>query len=156
MFKYFLPMTALMISTAGVGVSLAREEFRCYLGLSSSACDSSEVKSASPPEFQPIFNQEATKERIYPNTETQERFEQETPLNAKASDSLTPDYQGEQEENTSATERINSDSKFISVEELSRIPEKKPDANFNNSVPSGEEGYVGIPIEVEPFNEQNN
>jgi hypothetical protein len=156
MFKYFLPMTALMISTVGVGVSLAREEFRCYLGLSSSVCDSSEVKSTSPSQTQPSFNQEATTESISPNPETQERFEPETPLNAKSFDSFPQDYQGKPEENSAVTEDINSDSKFISVEELSRIPEKRPDASFDNSVPSGEEGYVGIPIEVEPFNQSSN
>ena len=156
MFKYFLPMTALMISTVGVGVSLAREEFRCYLGLSSSVCDSSAVKSTSPSQFKPSFNQKSTQESISPNPEIQEKYNQETPLNAKSSDSFTPDYQVKSENTSAATESFNSDSKFISVEELSRIPEKKPDASFDNSVPSGEEGYVGIPIEVEPFNEERN
>ena len=53
-------------------------------------------------------------------------------------------------------ETLDSDSRFISVEELSRIPEKKTNDNLDNLIPSGEEGYVGIPIEVQPLNEGNN
>lgn len=149
MFKYFFSMTALMVSVAGIGVSLAREEFRCYLGLVSAACHSSEIQSTSPTEnLESILNQEVTK-----NSESnhQERLEKEPSLNAKSSDSLTPRKSDKIEKNT-----FESDSKFISVEELSRIPEKRPDVNLDNSIPSGEEGYVGIPIEVEPFNEGNN
>ena len=154
MFKYFLSMTALMISVAGIGVSLAREEFRCYLGLVSTACQSSEIKSTSPTQKDPsIFNQEVTKNS---DSNYQEKGEQKPALNAKSSDSLTPKEFKRPIQDRLTEEPIESDSKFISVEELSRIPENKPDVNLENSIPSGEEGYVGIPIEVEPFNDQNN
>ncbi|MDJ0731889.1 MAG: hypothetical protein QNJ33_18055 [Crocosphaera sp.] len=154
MFKYFLSMTALMISVAGIGVSLAREEFRCYLGLVSAACHSSEIKSTSPTQqVESILNQEVTKNS---NFHHQEKIEQKPSLNSKSSDSLIPQNYERQEKNTFIKESFESDSKFISVEELSRIPKKKPDVNLDNSVPSGEQGYVGIPIEVEPFNENDN
>ncbi len=146
MFKYFLSMTALMVSVAGIGVSLAREEFRCYLGLTSTACQSSEIKSTSPTKVDPISDQEATKNS---DSNHQQQLKEKPGLNAKSSDNLLP-------KKYSVRETIESDSKFISVEELSRIPEKKPDVNLENSIPSGEEGYVGIPIEVQPFNEGNN
>ncbi|MDJ0660854.1 MAG: hypothetical protein QNJ42_15410 [Crocosphaera sp.] len=154
MFKYFLSMTALMVSVAGIGVSLAREEFRCYLGLVSAACHSSEMKSTSPTgKGETIFNQEVTKNS---DSNYQEKLEPQPSLNAKSSDRLLPENSEKLEKNTSINNTFESDSKFISVEELSRIPEKKPDVKLDNSIPSGEEGYVGIPIEVEPFNEVNN
>ena len=154
MFKYFLSMTALMVSVAGIGVSLAREEFRCYLGLASAACNSSEMKSTSPTErVESIFNQEVTKNS---DSNHQEKLEQQPSLNAKSSDSLLPQNSKKSEKDTFIKDTFESDSKFISVEELSRIPEKKTDVKLDNSIPSGEEGYVGIPIEVEPFNEVNN
>ncbi|MDJ0601978.1 MAG: hypothetical protein QNJ37_24445 [Crocosphaera sp.] len=154
MFKYFLSMTALMVSVGGIGVSLAREEFRCYLGLVSAACDSSEVKSTSPTKkVESILNQEVTKNS---DSNHQEKLEQQPILNTKSSDSLLPKNSEQQETDTFIKESFESDSQFISVEELSRIPEKKPDVNLDNSTPSGEEGYVGIPIEVEPFKEENN
>ena len=146
-------MTALMISVAGIGVSLAREEFRCYLGLTSTACQSSEIKSTSPTKVDPISDQEATKNS---DSNHQQKFKEKPNLNAKSSDNVLPKKSEQEGYNSSVRENLESDSKFISVEELSRIPEKKPDVNLENSIPSGEEGYVGIPIEVEPFNEQNN
>ncbi|WP_157464609.1 hypothetical protein [Crocosphaera chwakensis] len=153
MFKYFLSMTALMVSVAGIGVSLAREEFRCYLGLVSAACDSSEIKSTSPTKDDSILNQEFTKNS---DSHDQEIAEPQPSLNAKSSESLVPNQSQQEKGNSSVRETFESDSKFISVEELSRIPKEKPESNVDNSVPSGEEGYVGIPIEVEPFNEGNN
>ena len=154
MFKYFLSMTALMVSVAGIGVSLAREEFRCYLGLESAACNSSEIKSTSPTQKnESIFNQEVTKNS---DVNEPEKLQPEPSLNAKSSDILLPQKSQEKDAHSSVREGFDSDSKFISVEELSRIPQDKPDVNLDNSVPSGEEGYVGIPIEVEPFNGGNN
>ncbi|EAZ89944.1 hypothetical protein CY0110_07104 [Crocosphaera chwakensis CCY0110] len=146
-------MTALMVSVAGIGVSLAREEFRCYLGLVSAACDSSEIKSTSPTKDDSILNQEFTKNS---DSHDQEIAEPQPSLNAKSSESLVPNQSQQEKGNSSVRETFESDSKFISVEELSRIPKEKPESNVDNSVPSGEEGYVGIPIEVEPFNEGNN
>ncbi|ACB51390.1 hypothetical protein cce_2040 [Crocosphaera subtropica ATCC 51142] len=153
MFKYFLSMTALMVSVAGIGVSLAREEFRCYLGLVSAACDSSQIKSTSPTKGESILNQEITK-----NSESnhQEKANPQPSLNAKSSDSLLPQNSQQEDNKSSTRETLEDDSKFISVEELSRIPKEKPEVNVDNAVPSGEEGYIGIPIEVEPFNEENN
>ncbi|ACK72478.1 conserved hypothetical protein [Gloeothece citriformis PCC 7424] len=46
--KNLMTVVALMISVTGVGVSLAREEVRCYLGLSSSACHSTPESLSSP------------------------------------------------------------------------------------------------------------
>ncbi|MGK7939549.1 MAG: hypothetical protein AB4062_05225 [Crocosphaera sp.] len=142
MFKYFLSMTALMVSVAGIGVSLAREEFRCYLGLISPECNPSAIKSISPMPIETKFEQKAT----------QDNLEQSTPLTAKSTNSLEKNHFQERENNLTIKQRGDTDTNFISVEELSRIPE----TNFDNSVPSGEEGYVGIPIEVQPFNEDNN
>ncbi len=152
MFKYFLSMTALMVSVAGIGVSLAREEFRCYLGLVSAACESSEIKSTSPTKDDSILNQEFTKNS---DSNDQQKAEPRPPLNAKSSDNLLPQNSQLKDNTSSVRETFESDSKFISVEELSRIPQEKPEVNVDNSVPSGEEGYVGIPIEVEPFYEGN-
>ena len=149
MFKYFISMTALMVSVAGIGVSLAREEFRCYLGLASAACQSSEIKSTSPTKVESISDQETSKNS---DSNHQQKLDKAPPLNAKSSDSVLP----KKSVNPSVGETFDSDSKFISVDELSRIPEKKTQVNLDNSVPSGEEGYVGIPIGVEPFNEGNN
>ena len=154
MFKYFLSMTALMVSVAGIGVSLAREEFRCYLGLKSAACSASEIKSTPPTQKnESIFNQEVTENSAVNESDN---VKQQPPLNAKSSDSLLPQESQKQNNPASVRESFESDSRFISVEELSRIPKKKPDVTLDNSIPSGEEGYVGIPIEVEPFNEGNN
>ncbi len=139
MFKYFLSMTALMVSVAGIGVSLAREEFRCYLGLSSPECNPSAIKSISPMPIEPKFEQKTT----------QDNLEKSTVLKTKSTDSLEKNHFQKIEKNE-------TDSKFISVEELSRIPENKTETNFEHLVPSREEGYVGIPIEVQPFNGDNN
>ncbi|WP_013321531.1 hypothetical protein [Gloeothece verrucosa] len=46
--KNFLTVFALMVSVSGIAVSLAREEVRCYLGLSSSACHSTDESHLSP------------------------------------------------------------------------------------------------------------
>ncbi len=146
MFKYFLSMTALTVSVAGIGVSLAREEFRCYLGLTSPECNPSTIKSISPMPIEPKFEPKVT----------QEQLEQSTPLKAKSTDSLERNSFKQKENNLTIEQRVNNDSKFISVEELSRIPKNKTEANFDNSVPSVQEDYVGIPIEVQPFNEENN
>ncbi|MGK7881700.1 MAG: hypothetical protein AB4060_16605 [Crocosphaera sp.] len=151
MFKYFISMTALMVSVAGIGVSLAREEFRCYLGLASAACQSSENKSTSPTEVDAISDQKDTQNS---DSNYQEKLEKKPTFNAKYSDGLR-EFSRE-DRNAPVRETFDSDSKFISVEELSRIPEKKPNVNLDNLVTSGEEGYVGIPIEVQPFNEGNN
>lgn len=153
MFKYFLSMTALMVSVAGIGVSLAREEFRCYLGLVSDACESSQIKSTSPTKDESILNQEFTKNS---DSNDQDIPQPQPSLNAKSSDTLSPKQSQPEDNNSFVKEAFESDSKFISVEELSRIPKEKKEINVNNSVPSGEEGYVGIPIKVEPFNEGNN
>ena len=154
MFKYFLSMTALMVSVAGIGVSLAREEFRCYLGLVSAACNSSEIKSTSPTQKdESILNQEVTKNS---DVNQQENLKQQPSLNAESSDILLPQKSQQRDNYSSVRETFDSDSKFISVEELSRIPKEKSAVNLDNSVPSGEEGYVGIPIEVEPFNGESN
>ncbi|WP_446718046.1 hypothetical protein [Crocosphaera sp. Alani8] len=147
-------MTALMISVTGIGISLAREEFRCYLGLVSAACNPSEINSTSPTENdESISNQEVTR-----NSESHhhEAVETKSTFNAKPSDSLSPKKLQNENQNTPAKETLESDSKFISVEELSRIPAEQPDVDLYNTVPPGNEGYVGIPIEVEPFNEGNN
>ncbi|WP_107668103.1 hypothetical protein [Cyanothece sp. BG0011] len=153
MFKYFLSMTALMVSVAGIGVSLAREEFRCYLGLVSAACDAPEIKSTSPNKDDSILNQEVTKNS---DSNHQEKVEPQPSLNAKSAETLLPENSQLKDNTSSVGESVESDSQFISVEELSRIPKEKPDVNVDNSVPSGEEGYVGIPIEVEPFNGETN
>ena len=149
MFKYLISMTALMVSVAGIGVSLAREEFRCYLGLASAACKSSEVKSTSPTKVDAISGQ---KDPQNSDSNYQEKLEKIPSVNAKSSESVLPKKSG----NPSVRETLDSDSRFISVEELSRIPEKKTNDNLDNLIPSGEEGYVGIPIEVQPLNEGNN
>lgn len=146
MFKYFFSMTALMISVAGIGVSLAREEFRCYLGLSSAECNPSAIKSTSPMPIEQKFEQKATPDPA----------EKSTPLITKSNDSLEHNSFQKTESDLTIKKEIKPDSKFISVEDLSRIPEKKMETNFDNSLPPKEEGYVGIPIEVQPFNEENN
>ncbi|MDJ0510412.1 MAG: hypothetical protein QNJ64_14325 [Crocosphaera sp.] len=146
MFKYFLSMTALMVSVAGIGVSLAREEFRCYLGLSSPECNSSATKSISPMPIETKFEKKATQDNLETSTE----------LTPKSTDSLENIYIQETEQKVIIEEGVKPNSKFISVEELSSIPENKTEANFDSPVSSGEDAYVGIPIEVQPFNGNNN
>lgn len=156
MLRYVFSITALLISVTSVGFSVAREEVRCYLGLSSDNCNTTGIKSLSPTQLKPLFKQETQPEAIAPNSlpnnqSTPENPQPQTSTTAKTAgtETATP----EQETNWSLTKSNQDDDKFISVEELSRMPNNKPNGHANHSVPSAEEGYVGIPIEVEPYQE---
>ena len=156
MLRYVFSITALLISVTSVGFSVAREEVRCYLGLSSDNCNTAGIKSLSPTQLTPRFEQEKQPEAIAPNSlpdnqPTPENPQSQTPITAKSAETetVTP----EQETNWSLTKSNQYDDKFISVEELSRMPNNQPNGNSNHSVPSSAEGYVGVPIEVEPYQE---
>ncbi|MEA5536521.1 hypothetical protein [Crocosphaera sp. XPORK-15E] len=161
MFKYFLPMTALVISVTGVGVSLAREEVRCYLGLSSAACHTSEVKSVSPSPLKPLFNHKPIQETIAPNNHQESQVSPETSetqnsSEVNSSESEKQDLTTTQDMNTASSEEKKSESKFIPVEELSAIKESQPPANSDNFSSVSPEETVAIPIEVQPYQEPSN
>lgn len=152
MLKYVFSLTALMVSVAGVGISVAREEIRCYLGLSSEACDSSDIKSSSP--TKPVFNRET----IAPSPTKTEQVtpqvsEQPTSPTSPTVETIKPELDTPKTADVWVKKRPQDDDKFISVEELSRMPKRELKVNSNPDLPSGEEGYVGIPIEVEPYQE---
>ncbi|MEA5508952.1 hypothetical protein VB715_04170 [Crocosphaera sp. UHCC 0190] len=161
MFKYFLPMTALVVSVTGVGISLAREEIRCYLGLSSAACHTSEVKSVSPSPLKPLFNHKPIQETIAPNNHQEsqvnlENSETKTSSEVNSSEPEKQDVTTTQDMNTASSEDKMSESKFIPVEELSAVKERQPPVNYDNSSSASPEETVGIPIEVEPYQESSN
>lgn len=66
--KNTLTLFALMISVSGIVVSLAREEVRCYLGLSSTSCPPTPNNSVSSPSSAPS----ALEENKIPESETLE------------------------------------------------------------------------------------
>ncbi len=162
MVRDVLTACALLVSVTGIGVSLAREEMRCYLGLQSTECSKSEVKVLSP---KSSSDQETspTTEISSPNSDFESRNNiktlTKTPKPLFSEQEPSPNYNNPE---ISQPNMINSSP---SVDEISRgetlqVPSfgesshsKNEQTVPNNSPLFTEEEPEGIPIKVEPFQE---
>lgn len=162
---------ALLVSVIGIGVSLAREEMRCYLGLQSSKCPPSQIKSASP--SSELETNQATQKTQRPsesNQDTKSLTKTIKPLSA-----ISENSEGESpssvESLTNSNEPEILEPNNINIEPLSPVEEisssqpipvepileqsssPQEPTPMNDSPLASEEETFGIPIKVEPFEE---
>lgn len=148
MIRDMLAMTALIVSVTGIGVSLAREEVRCYLGLSSTACESLENKSASPFHLQQTTNKPPeNKPSDTPTTEPILPENENSPSQTSSARESLPTLNPVDAAEIPSTEGELSISQPMPTEPLSETIESE------NSPVSYPEETVSIPIKVEPYQE---
>ncbi|ACK67968.1 conserved hypothetical protein [Rippkaea orientalis PCC 8801] len=167
MLRDVITTCALLVSVTGIGVSLAREEMRCYLGLQSAECPPTQVRSVfrgSEPQTNPTTQQSERQSESNHDIKSLTKILNPLPTEAEKSegDSATS---GESSSNTNQTEteQTNQVESVSPVNEISQsqssstepnIPENSPPVeatSTNNSPSSSEEKPFGIPIKVEPF-----
>jgi hypothetical protein len=152
--KDLLTVFALVVSVSSVGVSLAREEVRCYLGLQSTECHPTNIKSDSLDKaiIKPISNDNSDTNANDNTTKTLPPTVENSPekpvTEDNKTDSKTINY-------TSPVEEI-SRSQSIPVEPVSPDQEShQNDPLTDNSSSSVKEESAGIPIQVQPFQESS-
>ncbi|MGK7943217.1 MAG: hypothetical protein AB4058_01965 [Microcystaceae cyanobacterium] len=147
--KNFLTFLALSISLSGIAASVLREEMRCYLGLASQSCPTSEKPTppVSLPQKSPLEDLEPTKSTtqpkvIEPSPEKPIISEPEQPV-ASPNPLETPAQPIE------TVQRLNPNTPLrelpVPVEAL-----RKRDLETSNT-PAIEPTETGIPLSVEPY-----
>ena len=171
MLRDIVTTCALFVSVTGIGISLAREEMRCYLGLQSTECPASQMKSASP-----SSGSEVT--QTNQQTQDQSKFNQDTKSLTKTTKPLSKVLENAQDKSLSSDNfSTNSNESRVlkpnqdnfepksTLKEISRnqpIPvepilesntsEQKSIPHHDSSLDSTPKTF-GIPIKVEPFQE---
>lgn len=105
--KNFFTVFALMVSMTGVAISLAREEVRCYLNLSSSACHSAnESPSSTQNANSPSSQTESSSSSQTQQTQEQKplnlpsSIEELTKVGKEVKDAITPSSSSDSSEDT--------------------------------------------------------
>ncbi|GBF78748.1 hypothetical protein [Aphanothece sacrum] len=142
--KDLVTVVALVISASSVGLSLAREEVRCYLGLQSTECSPNNIKSDSLDKaiIKPIINHKSdTNHNKNTNgnlPQTVETYQRKTVT----------------EDNKTESQPINSTRSSEEISRSQSIPVEPPTPEKEtHQTDLIKEESVGIPIEVQPFQE---